>query len=488
MGPLFRFHGNPQVTSPPYGSTPSDIAALSRWRRACVPMLLAVMLSTIACTRSPQESTSIVPSADSAQAKHAGEGAANAKSDKPTPAAIPFTLPATAVATPPAQIQAETEAAAAALCKRFPKSPAALHAAAMLHADLHQTAKAEDLWRKCRALDPDHAGAAIGLATIASGRGDDEAAVQILREALAKNRRSAEMYYYLAMSLAKQGENEEAVRIAQQGLGLFPQSSSLWLLLGENQLRLGRLPDAEESLRKAIDLGARTAGAYHALSNACARQGKTKEAETFRQRFTELQAKQATPAGQWSETVYPGLIRHVAVAALANFGEVYAQQQAPEEAHAILRQAVALDPANPRALSLLATIFYSQKRLADAQTVLRRLIDLEPTNPFHQFNLGNVSSELDDLPAAEAAYLRFIQMNPHSAIGYEALAKFYWKAGAPEQGRLVAEEAIRREATPEGLRLLASICRDLGDDAAAQQAEATAEQLTNASRPASEAP
>jgi tetratricopeptide (TPR) repeat protein len=99
----------------------------------------------------------------------------------PRPAVV---LASRAVPATAEQLQQEAEAVANQLRDRFPNLAQALHVVAMLDAQLRQTAKAEELWRKCIELDPKEVRYYVNLAAVAMDRGNSESAVQTLEQAI----------------------------------------------------------------------------------------------------------------------------------------------------------------------------------------------------------------------------------------------------------------------------------------------------------------
>ena len=171
---------------------------------------------------------------------------------------------------------------------RFPQLPEALHVAAMTHAQFHQTAEAEKLWRQCLELSPAHPQFSVNLATVVMERGDSEEAAAVLRKAVAAGNPTPDVLYNLGVALTDLGRCEEAEGVVQQALTANPQLAAHWVVLGQAQLKLGKVADAESSLKKALELGAQSPALYFALSNACTRQGKQDEAARHRARFTEM--------------------------------------------------------------------------------------------------------------------------------------------------------------------------------------------------------
>ena len=148
-------------------------------------------------------------------------------------------------------------------------------------------------------------------------------------------------------------------------------------------------------------------------------------------------------------------------------------------------RALALAPDNLVVCGELAAFYRRLGRVADARTVQRRMVDLQPENAVHYVNLASLASQLGDYPAAEAALKEVIGKRPDLSIGYSGLAQLYLQAGKLEQARWFAEAALRMEpAAPEETvqtyRVLATVCRRLGDQAAAETALAEVQKRASA--------
>ena len=367
-------------------------------------------------------------------------------------------------------MQHEAEQVAAQLEARFPESAEALHVAAMFYSDLHQTEKAEKIWRKCVEIAPNMAGVYVGLGTVAMGLGHDEEAVETLKKALAIGASSPDVYQNLATSLTKLGRTEEAETVLKQAVSLFPSYAEHWLLLGQTQIRLDQFDKAQESLERALQLGLKSSKVYYSLANACTRQGKTELASEYRARFAELKSDNTTPDGKWSEVRYPVILKELTVAVLSNAGEVYMRQEDHDQADRLLYRAVTLDPTHIKSHRLLAALYYLLGRLADARLVQQRLIQLEPGNLLHYVNLASISAELGDYRATETALKQILDVDPNAVVAYTGLAELHLHLDHLDQARWYAEEATRWDDSPQSYVLLAAVCQKLGDATATRDA------------------
>jgi tetratricopeptide (TPR) repeat protein len=394
--------------------------------------------------------------------------------DAPRPVQSTVMLASTPVPAAAEQLQQEAVEVAEELRRRFPDLPEALHVVAMLSAQLRQTVEAEQLWRKCIELSPQHEAYYVNLAAVAMDRGNSELAASTLQQALDAGCASVDVRYHLALALTNLGRCDEALGMIEQALVDSPQSSACWFVLGQAQLKLGKAAEAETSLRKALELGSRSPTVYFSLGNACARQGKHEEAAEFRERFAELKTSEPLDPQQRYQVLSGAETRRIAVMTMVEAATVHSWQGDFLEAERLLLRAIALEPMHADSCRALATLYQNAQMLAEERVVRTRLVEIEPFRFSSYLNLAGVCAQLGEHAAAEAALKQAMAVNPAAVDAYAALAQFHLQAGRASQARWFAQEAVRREPSEEGYRFLASTCRLLGDTAAAEAAMAEA--------------
>lgn len=396
------------------------------------------------------------------------------------PAAAPqpaVSFSATPAAATAEEMEQEVIATAEALQAHFPDLPEALHVAAGVYADLRQTGRAEEIWRRCLALAPTRLAPRVGLAITLLERGDDEAAMEILESALAEGQSSPELYYYLAAALTKRGRAEEAEEVLRKGLAEYETIADNWRLLGQTQLQLDRFAEAEESLLRALDLGRESWELFFALATVSARLGKDDEAAYYRERFRELRAVLPEEADRPYQEAYEAAMRRNVVDSLSKAGAVFARQGDVAEAERLLLRAADLDPENAPILRELARMYLGLDRPADAWAVHRRLVELDPPNFIDCINLAKVAEDLGDLETVESAFQQAMDLRPDVALPYLGLAQLHLRKGRFERARWFAEGAVRREPSLHAYAALAAACQQLGDADAADAAREAARTL-----------
>lgn len=361
----------------------------------------------------------------------------------------------------------------------FPDHPEALAAAARLHDLAHDTEREVACWRRCLEIDARYLPAYLRLATLSLQAGRYEEVVELTRRALRFHPQSPDCQTMLAEALLNLGRMTEAEEVLRQHLQEYPQSVAGRFLLGNLFVRQKRFEEAIPELETVVRLAPSHANAYHNLATACARLGRVKEAETYRREFAKLKEAEQTAQRQGlqqfvDEKLAPSIVAQIA----ATTGRLFLQAGNAGMAEVLFRQAAALDPANVEARLLLSDLLHERGELREALRIVMELRALEPLEPRHHRNAGLLFAKLGRLDWAEAAFRDFSMIAPGSAIGPAAIAELYLVMGRdlPEARRL-AEKAVILEPSVNGYRLLAEVCRRLGDQQGASQAEEKARQL-----------
>ena len=391
-------------------------------------------------------------------------------------------LPEVAISATSDELLQEAERVVERLNQSYPDLPQALHVAALLASRTRHSEEAERLWARCIELAPEGVAYYVNLAAVAMDRGDSQMAASTLRRAVRAGCVSADVYHHLAVALTKSGECEEAEEVITKALELFPNSPASRLVLGQAQLKLGKLAEAEANLRQVVQSGAAPANAYFSLANVCARLGKDEEAAKFREIFTEMKTRAPVDKQQRFEILTTAEARQTIVTILCEAAAVHTQQKNSLESERLLLRAIAFEPANAVPCRLLGELYGNAGMLAEARVVWARLVEIEPYASSNYLALAQVDARLGHLEAAEATLKLLVTMFPEAVDGYAVLAEFHREKGRAGKARWFAQEALRRQPSPEGYEFLASVCRMTGDDAATKAAIASARAMSEKSQ------
>jgi tetratricopeptide (TPR) repeat protein len=119
-----------------------------------------------------------------------------------------------------------------------------------------------------------------------------------------------------------------------------------------------------------------------------------------------------------------------------------------EEAAALYRRALELDPYLVAALINLANINYSRDQLAEAQALYERAIGLESDFFEAHFNLGNIYHDLGRFGDAQVCYQQALRLNPLYADAHFYLAVTFEKMALSQEAR--PHWRAYRQLAPDG--------------------------------------
>lgn len=372
----------------------------------------------------------------------------------------------------------EAEQVTKRLEKQLPDKPESLHVAALFYAQTRQTAEAEKRWKRCIELVPKVEMYYINLAALLMERGENEEAVQTLKQALDAGFTSLPLMHHWGLALSNAGRFEEAIPVIEKSLKEDPVNGSEWLLLGKAQLETGAVQDAEKSLHKAIDLGSNSPGAYFALGSACARLGKREEAKEYLQKYQETRPDKSHSTQERLQGLNVNEMRQTALLVFSEAASVYLRGEQTLDAERLLLRALAYDPKMLGAAQTLARLYFDKKMLPEERTVRERILEIDPYNFGNYVDCAKVYAQLEDMAAAEAVLKQAMTQRPEAVEPYATLAEFHWQAHALPEARWFAEQAVELQPRAEGYRLLAAICEAQKDPQGYKQAMERAEQLS----------
>jgi tetratricopeptide (TPR) repeat protein len=397
--------------------------------------------------------------------------------DKSRPVLRPTViLSSTQAPTTKEELEAEAEVIVQQLLARMPDEARALHISALLNAQLHKTAEAERLWKKCIELAPKVEQYYVNLAATAVDRGDNQLAIDTLQAARSKGLDSTDIAHHLGMALMNAGRNEEAADVASKVVSQFPNLGGHWLILGQAKLKLGKTQEAEESLRKAIELGARTKAAYFALFNACNRLGKKEEGKKFREIYASFGEKELNVQERF-QVLSEAEAKRIVISVLMETAALYRAANLMQDAEFKLLRVIALSPDDQAACKDLATIYSQQKRPADERVVRERMIKADPGNLLNYLLVARASAVCGDPDSAEAYIKLAISLAPKMETGYIAMSEFLMEQHQPKKATWYLQQALEIDPNPAGFQLLAKAWRAVGNEANAAAADAARQQL-----------
>jgi predicted O-linked N-acetylglucosamine transferase (SPINDLY family) len=241
---------------------------------------------------------------------------------------------------------------------------------------------------------------------IASLRARDEnAAVKLFREVLARQPRNADALHLLGCVVSRAGRTHEGIGLIRQALAVDPRQTiflnNLGLMLGG----AGQIQEAVETFQKAIAINPEFADAYHNLGNALSASGQGKEAIRAFERA--LQIRPDDPQLHYNlGNVY------LRVGNLIAPGGATERSVAYEQAAASYARATALKPDFSIAFNNRGAALQALDRMVEAAQAWERAAELAP-NPDSFYNLGRAYYEEGRYDEALSALDRSIQLRPN---------------------------------------------------------------------------
>jgi tetratricopeptide (TPR) repeat protein len=275
--------------------------------------------------------------------------------------------------------------------------------------------RAEGLYRKVIAIQPNEADALHLLGLIAHQRGHHELAEQRVRRAIAaRGQPVAEFSDTLGDVLVALGRLDEALPYYEEALALRPDLSLTHKNFGSALCALGRATEAVPHFEAALRLSPGDPTAHSNMGTVFLNRRMPAEAMKYFRKALELDAGCAE--------------------AWCNLGRAEGELGRNEEAARCLQKALVLDPRLGAAYESLGCIRHRQDRLAEAVACYEKVLALQEKNVQVYSNLGNIFKEQMRLAEAVACYDRAAELQPGfcEALWNRALVRFM--AGEIERG------------------------------------------------------
>jgi tetratricopeptide (TPR) repeat protein/TolB-like protein/DNA-binding winged helix-turn-helix (wHTH) protein len=214
---------------------------------------------------------------------------------------------------------------------------------------------------------------------------------------------------------------------------------------------------AEEACAKALDLNPNLDIVYTSLGELYTATGRYELAEN-----AYLDALRIDPNNSTS---------------LIGLGEVYRMQQRPDEAEASIRKAIGLHPGDWATYNALGTFLYRSGRYIEAAEQFRIMVTLDNSNARAYTNLASSLLLAEQYEAAEPAYRRALELEPH-AMTYSNLGMLLYTVGRYDEAISTLRNAVAMADQNHLVRSnLGDALRAAGRDAEARQVFETARDL-----------
>ncbi len=363
----------------------------------------------------------------------------------------------------------EAESAVSLLLKTVGRKHEAMHVAALLDAQLHNTEKAEALWRECIELAPDTERYYLNLAAVLTEKGDSHSAVKVLELANQKGLSSVDLVHHLCVSYVDSGEVDQAVAECEKGLKEFGQSPALLLVYGRALLDNRQADRAEKILKEAIAKGAGSRLAHTYLMSALLQQGKREEAAAVNDLLRDSAEHEEHNADSRYAALSDAEARRNLLSVLTGAGHVYQLYGDFEFAELVLLRAISLDSSHVVALEQLATLSGQRQQYANELAVREHQQLLRPFDLLGHLKLAKAAALSGNPQRAEAAIKLAISLSPTSPTGFVAMAEFLLEQDEPAKAQWYATQAFGMRPSDEmAAALLRKTLQLQGKEAEAQ--------------------
>ncbi len=222
-----------------------------------------------------------------------------------------------------------------------------------------------------------------------------------------------------ALSLANEGQSPAAARILEEVLREDPEVTSARLILGIQYRKMGKLESAAQQFAHGLANEPYSALCAFNLAQVLEEQRKLDDAVTLYHRALKVDPN-FSPA-------------HTAL------GVIYRKHRQRTEALQEFEKALEFGP-NFTARYNLAGIYALSGQLDQALENAREAVTLQPTLPESYNMLGSIYYLRKEMPQAEHAFLKVLDLNSRSDAALTTLAEVYAQTGRVE----LARETLRR--------------------------------------------
>jgi protein O-GlcNAc transferase len=273
------------------------------------------------------------------------------------------------------------------------------------HQEAGQLTEAERAYRLVLQADPDNAQAIHLLGTLALQAGNLPQAIQIIGDAIRRDRSQASFHANLAEAHRLSGNLEQAIACNKMALKLQPDLANAYRNLGQIYNEQDNYQGLADSQRQVTRLAPDDVQARLLLGHALKELGK------------------------------------------------------PAEAEACYRRVLRTAPNNRRATTMLGLVLQDQRKLAEALVYLQQAHTLDPNHAGVNTNLGNLLKEMLRTAEAEQYFRRAIELDPNLAVAHNNLGAVLLDAGQYEES--IAELTLACKLDPAAAASACNLARAL---------------------------
>lgn len=338
-----------------------------------------------------------------------------------------------------------------------------------------------------------HSVTANTLMGIVAGRtGKPAEAIQRFKIAISKDKKNAEAYNNLAVTLRQMGRYDDAYTAVRTAKQLAPDRADVHYNEGNILKEMGRIEAAQAAYRRALDVNPRFVMAYNNLGTLHLASGEVSQAvdmfsqglaiddnhPTLRYNLALAHEEQGRLDDAREEYERSLKSRPGWTDALNNLGIIYQKQERFDEAARTFKQVVKLDKESAVARNNLATTYVMQGKHREALAFYREAIELDPSYRRAAANLGQL---LENAPVDDDSTEELLQLGKLDTGNTELqlrIAAFCIRRRDLETARKTLLQVLTNEPEEiEAIRMLGEVYHRSGADEQAQQCYAKIREL-----------
>lgn len=271
--------------------------------------------------------------------------------------------------------------------------------------------------------DPDNAAAHYQLGLAFAQQNDAARAESEWREAARLRPNMVEAQRALAVLEMRRNDTDGLIQTAQVVITANPNSAEGYLMRCMAEISRQRFADAQKDAEQAIARAPQAPAPYFQMGNVHLAQKQTAEAEKF-----YLQALDKDPAS---------------AEALSGLMNAYRSEKQPDKEIAAANTQIAKAPNVSAFYDLLGTALFNEKKdLPGAEVALRKAIDLDKTNIDALEKLGKVQVQEGKADQALALYENSIKDNPREPGLYILAGELYDARGDWDHAKNYYQQAL----------------------------------------------
>lgn len=298
-------------------------------------------------------------------------------------------------------------------------------ATAYAHRENYDEAAKE--YKEVLRLDPSRALAELLLAKALLNHSNVEESLPYLRDYVQRNPSDPEGLEILGDALKDSSHPQEALDVLQRAVKVNPKSYKIHYDLGVMLARSGRLDDAIRELQSAVKLKPDGSEARYQLNRVLAR---NKQDAAAKQQLAIF------------ETLKEDDERHTKAAFLGNQASGALQQGRAKEAVESYREALALEPQDPKLHYSLAIALAKLGNSAAEQRELTKAIELDPKFSQAHNQLGLSLLQAGKLADAEREFRQALDSDPQSADALNNLGTVLGREGKDDEAEGLFRRAV----------------------------------------------